>query len=64
MEDEQYGNTGIPCIENSYKMIPDATFNTERARGLAEEVLLCIFYGVKKLGRQNANSLRYKPRRS
>ena len=46
-EDEQYGNTGILCIENSYKMIPDATFHSEWARRLAEDVLLCNFYGVK-----------------
>ena len=39
MEDETYGNRSIPFLENSYKMIPDATFNSEQARRLAEDVL-------------------------
>ena len=39
MEDEKYGNRSIPFLENSYKMIPDATFNSEQARRLAEDVL-------------------------
>ena len=39
MEDETYGNRSIPFLENSYKMIPDATFNSEQARRLADDVL-------------------------
>ena len=47
MEDEQYGNASIPCLENLYKMIPDATFNSEQVRRLAEDVLHRNFKGVK-----------------
>ena len=35
------------CLENSYKMIPDAKFNFERARRPAEDVLHRKFHGVK-----------------
>ena len=47
MEDEKYGNTSIPFVENSYKMIPEATFNSEQARRLAEDILHRNFKGVK-----------------
>ena len=47
MEDEKYGNTSIPFVENSHKMIPEATFNSEQARRLAEDILHCNFKGGK-----------------
>ena len=47
MEDEKYGNTSIPFLENSYKMTPEATFNSEQARRLAEDILHRNFKGVK-----------------
>ena len=55
MEDEKYGNTSNPFLENSFKMIPDATFNSEEARRLAEDVL-CRNFKAWNTGRKNAKS--------
>ena len=47
-EDDNYGmNPVAPSFENSFKMVPDITFNSERARVLAEDILYRIFHGVK-----------------
>ena len=52
--DEKRGNASIPFPENSYKMIPDAKFNFEQPRRLAEDVL--HNFKAWNARRKNANS--------
>ena len=47
LEDDYYDNTANPSLENSFKMVPDTTFNSERVRRVAEDVLHRNFNGVK-----------------
>lgn len=46
LEEEDFKLTA-PALENSFKMSPDISFNSERARKLAEEILHRTFDGVK-----------------
>ena len=46
LEEDNF-NTTIPNLENSYKMSPDISFNSEGARRLAEDILNRTFNGVK-----------------
>jgi len=47
VEEDFNGNTVTPVLENSFKMVPDTTFNSERARILSEDILHRYFHGVK-----------------
>ena len=47
LEDDINHNTTTPNMENSYKMSPDISFNSEGARRLAEDILNRTFKEVK-----------------
>lgn len=47
LDDDDFDNTVTPGLENSFKMVPDTKFNSDRARRLAEDILHRNFHDVK-----------------